>query len=313
MLRKRSIFLFLVLIVLLGMTLVMTSVEEQKQSFYEDEEAFVIEDVSRIDRIIFTGKDFKNELVKNEDSWRIQDEYEVDPDVLEVLMTALKEVRVKKPVANQLASRVSEEIEENGVLVQIFDGEKEISSFWVGGDQERKESYFLKVGSQKPLVVAIPGYDQYVAHIFELKETEWRNRVIFKSNLSTLKKLKVIYPQEPSSSFEIINNDSSFVIPSLENMDTAKLMSYLELYNYVEAENYTYREKFPLFDSLLQSKPLIKIELLDENPQKNNSLTLFQTINDDQTVLGIVGEEQLAVLKYPKIRNLIKKRLDFKK
>jgi hypothetical protein len=135
--------------------------------------------------------------------------------------------------------------------------------------------------------------------------------------------LKISYPQEPIHSFEVRNQDSAFVFSpvnhidtvnsSKEYLDTAKLMSYLDLFNYVEAENYTYRDKFPLFDSLLQSRPLLIIELADQNPRKNNSLKIFRPLNDDYTVLGIVGENQLAVLKYPKIKNIIKRRADFLK
>ncbi|MDQ3395197.1 MAG: DUF4340 domain-containing protein [Bacteroidota bacterium] len=313
MLRKRSIFLFIVLIALMGVTLVLTNIEEKNQGIYDDEKAFAIEDILEIDKVVMEGADEKNELVKDKGIWRVQHKYEADPAMAKVLLQALNEVRIKRPAPNNLTRRIFSELNKKGTHVKVYKGDKLISSFLAGGDMEKRESYFLNTENGEPMIVYIPGYDSYVSGIFELKESDWRNRVIFQSNWTSLQNVKIKYPDENYNDFEINFKDSFFYMPELEQVDTAKMMAYIELYNYVEAENYITKEKFPNLDSLLQSKPFVVIEVNDMNPKKDNTLQLYKPIHHDQTLLGIVGNGQLAVIKYPKVQNLIKKRADFLK
>ncbi|MDQ3536087.1 MAG: hypothetical protein M3421_10730 [Bacteroidota bacterium] len=314
MLRKRSIFLFIVLIALMGVTLVLSTIEEQNQGVYENEKAFAIEDVSRIDRIIMEGADINNELIKDKGIWRIQNQYEADPAMAQVLLQALNEVRIKRPVPGNHSRRISNDLANKGIKVMVYEEDRLISSFLAGGDMEKRESYFADINKdEEPMIVYIPGYDNYVSGIFELKESDWRNRVVFQSNWTSLQNVKVTYPNEPYNDFEIVFEDDFFHMPDVEQVDTAKMMAYIELYNYVEAENYISKEKFPKIDSLLKTSPFIKIEIKDLNSKKDNSLQLFKPVNTDQTLLGIVGNEQMAVVKYPKVQNLIKRRSDFNK
>lgn len=313
MLRKRSIFLFVVLIALMGLTLLLTTIEEKNQGIYEDEMAFAIDDVSGIDRIVMEGADINNELVKDKGIWRIQNKYEVDPAMAQVLLQALNEIRIKRPAPRNLSKRIASDLDKRGIHVKVYENKNLISSFLAGGDLEKRESYFSNTENGDPMIVYIPGYDSYVSGIFELKETDWRNRVIFQSNWTSLQHLKVTYPDEPSNSFEIVFADNFFNMPGIDQIDTAKMMSYIELYNYVEAENYIIQEKFPNLDSLLRTTPFVQIELNDMNNKKDNLLKLFKPVHADQTILGIVGHEQMAVLKFPKVQNLIKKRSDFEK
>lgn len=313
MLRKRSIFLFIVLIALMGVTLVLTSIEEQNQGTFENDEVFAIEDVSRINRIVMEGPEERNELTKDKEVWRIQKQYEADPEMAEVLLKVLNEVRIKRPAPANLSGRITTELDNKGIHVKLYEGDSLIGSFLAGGDLEKRVSYFSNSESGAPMIVYIPGYSNYVSGIFELKEADWRNRVIFHSNWTSLQNVKVTYPEEPLNNFEIIFKDNFFDMPQVEQVDTAKMMAYIELFNYVEAENYISREKFPHLDSLLNTTPFVEFNVEDINSKKSNTLKLFGPVHHDKTILGIVGEGQVAVLKYPKIQNLIKKHSEFEK
>jgi hypothetical protein len=300
MLRKRSVFLFVVLIALMGITLVLTSIEEQNQGFYDEDSMFAINDVSKVDRVVMKGSDFRNELVKDKDNWRIQRKYFADPDMVNVLLNALNEVRVRRPVPRSIASRISNEMDNRGVEVEVYSGNRLISSFLAGGDEEKRDSYFSFSKGGEPMMVYLPGYNTYISGIFELKENEWRDRVVFNSNWTTLQSLEVSYPQNPAQNFQIVFQNDFFHIPDLELVDTAKMMSYIELYNYIEVENYAVGEKFPALDSIRNTTPLVQIKLDDLNSTKSNTLVLYRPLDDDMTTLGVVGEGQLAVFKYQK-------------
>ncbi|CAN5198941.1 hypothetical protein BH23BAC1_BH23BAC1_35760 [soil metagenome] len=313
MLRKRSVFLFVILIALMGITLVLTSIEEQNQGFYDEDSMFAINDVSKVDRVVLKGSDFRNELIRERDNWRIQRKYFADPEMVNVLLTALNEVRVRRPAPRNLAARISNEMDTRGVEVEVYSGKRLISSFVAGGDEEKRDSYFSFSRGGEPMMVYLPGYNLYVSGIFELKENEWRDRVVFNSNWTTLQSLEVTYPQDSGQNFQILFQNDFFTIPEVSSVDTAKMMAYIELYNYIEVENYAVGEKFPALDSIRRTTPLIQIKLKDLNDSKSNTLLLYRPLDDNQTTLGVVGEGQLAVFKYPKIQNLLKTRRDFNK
>jgi hypothetical protein len=313
MLRKRSVFLFVILIALMGITLVLTSIEEQNQGFYDEDTMFAINDITKVDRIVMKGSDFRNELIKDKDRWRIQRKYYADPDMINVLLSALNEVRVRRPVSRNLVARISYEMDTRGVDVEVYSGNRLISSFVAGGDEDKRDSYFSFSRGGEPVMVYLPGYNTYLSGIFELKETDWRDRVVFNSNWTTLQSLNVSYPEDPDKSFNIVFENDFFSIPEVNSVDTTKMMSYIELYNYIEVENYAVGEKFPALDSIRRTTPLIQIKLKDLNSTKSNSLILYKPLDDNQTTLGVVGEGQLAVFKFQKIQNLLKTRQEFSK
>ena len=61
----------------------------------------------------------------------------------------------------------------------------------------------MPVDENQPMIVNIPGYESYVAGIFEIPTNDWRDRTIFSTNYRTLQKLEVQYAQFPEYNFSI--------------------------------------------------------------------------------------------------------------
>lgn len=308
---KKNTTLLIVLLFLFAITAFLLISDEVKKKMVAKEDYFAIQDVSKINKIILKGPDFNHTLALKNGEWQVNSTYPVDQNLMEVLQTILKKVAVKRPVPKAEQKKVSEILANRGVLVEVHGEDKLLRSFVVAGSDDKTASYFHDIGNDVPFVMYIPGYDSYIAGIFELKLHEWRNKLIFSSNWRSLRSVEVSYPGNRAASFEIVFEKDFFKIPGIGKIDTTIMMAYLENLEYFKADNLLADGEYPRYDSLLKTTPLVEITVMDIDTAKNNMLQLYHQINEDPFVLGSTDNHQALLIRYPRLEPFLKSKTDF--
>jgi len=143
---------------------------------------FAIQDASMVEKVVMTGPDFRNELIKKGNQWTINGQYKADPDLTKIMLVVLNRVKARRAVAKANSGEIREQLEQSGVMVQAFGKGQLLSSFISGGNPNQTQTYYELPDQDTPFIVSIPGYESYIAGFFTMKENEWRDRTIFHSN-----------------------------------------------------------------------------------------------------------------------------------
>ena len=134
--------------------------------------------------------------------------------------------------------------------------------------------------ASRPYVMYIPGFEGIVSVRYFLDEVEWRDTGIFDYKIDDISSVKLKYPTEPSSSFQIqvVNKDSFFIVPSDGSGDNLKInkqgvLKYLSSFDFLNAE--AYENENSIKDSLINTEPYLIMSVEDRNGNVKE-MTVFQ-------------------------------------
>ncbi len=277
-----------------------------------DELRFTIENTDVLSRITITGKDHAIDLERQSGIWMLNEQYQGDHYLIELMLSLLNRIRVDQAVAKVNVPGVMELINTTGVQVQLYQEDRIVGKFKVAGDQDQRRTYFLKEQETQPFLVRIPGYNDYLAPIFGLKTIQWRNRLVFNSSWRSVKRVEVTFPGQPKANFEIFYRENFLEIADLHRLDTTKMMTYLQIFEQFPTEGFIDPADYPQYQTLVQnSAPIIQIELEDINANRNNQLELYPKLEGDPYYLGMVGDKDMALFNPSKIEPLMASKIDF--
>ncbi|HLF36277.1 MAG TPA: hypothetical protein VI583_18670, partial [Cyclobacteriaceae bacterium] len=208
--RKKNIRSIVLLVILGSSAVVLALTGNRSGRKITNDRQFMIEDTVSVSRIVIEGEDFINTLERTGGIWKINEKYPADNSMVRVLMAVLHEVRVHRKAPRQMLFEITEGMKSKGIKVSVYDRQDLIHSFIAWGNGT-SVSYF-KEDESDPLVVHLPGYNSYVTGIFEVKENDWRDRLIVSTSWSGLKKYLLEYPGEINDGFTIISDG---LLPSI--------------------------------------------------------------------------------------------------
>ena len=157
--------------------------------------------------------------------------------------------------------------------------------------------------------MTIPGYRVYVAGIFEMKESGWRDKYVFGFNWQNFKRLEAQFLQTPSENFIVSMGKGYLGIQDLAEVDTATLNTFLDNVSLLTVDEY--KTEPGLRDSLLNVKPFMQLIVTDIG---NRAYQLRLFISEKQThAWGIIQDSQVAIFSRRKIQPLLRPKSFFKK
>ena len=278
-----------------------------------DEMMFTLKTGVQFDKIVITGNNVKNLIEKKTAGWTINREHRADPYLIELFGSVMTRNRVKRKIAQSQTEEIMQLLEA-GVMVGIFQDGQSLLAFKVGGDRTQKITYFQNPDQGHGYLVNIPGYNEYLAALFEMTENQWRDRSVFSSTWQSIRRLEVNYADPETESFTIRYERDFLQVDGIEQLDTGVMMHYVENYNLLAADGYIKKEEYPRYDSLLDhSTALAQISLMDIDPSRNNRLTIYPRIGRDPYYLALVGGTDMALFQVSKIDSLLKKMDDFQR
>jgi hypothetical protein len=303
--EKKNIRLIILLVLLISATVIISWVNIQPATII-DKNIFKLQDAKLVDRVVLESAKGKVELKFNGTRWRINDKYEADKNLIDVLFATIQQAEPKRPVSSSLKDSITNELKKNGTKVSLFIKDQLQQIFFAGGNQQKSRAYFEKEGDNNPYIMIIPGYRVYTSGIFELDENGWRDKRIFNFNWRNFKKLTATFPSASNQNFSVTFADRYFGIEGINSIDTTKLNNYLDAVSLLTADRFVNRDSFVGYDSLLTSKPEVTIEVTDV-AERHYQLSIYSS-NETQTVLGRIEGDQLVMFNKQKRSEILRKR-----
>ncbi len=293
--NKRLFGLFLLLVLTTGL-LVYT--EQRSEEKFEQKDIFKVEDLKAIDKVeLRAGKDtIQLSFVGNK--WMVNGTEPADRDMVDVLFATLLQAEAKRPVAESINDSLVQHLQQSGVVVSLFEQGSLMKSFTAGGNIAKSEAYFVNDAAQA-YVMQIPGYRVYVSGVFELSESDWRDKYVFAFNWTNFKNLRVAFAGKPADDFEIKMLDDYFGIEGIQ-VDTTRLNDFLDAVSLLTVDQYV------LGDSLRQQLPVLTITVSDI-ADRQYKLSVYG-ISDKGKTACYLNEKQAAWVDNRKLARLIRNR-----
>jgi hypothetical protein len=276
-----------------------------------DKNLFKNYDLKQIDEVKLESKDGKVELKFNGSKWTVNEQFNADASMIEVLFATLQQSEPKRAVPSSLRDSVSKGLKQNGVKVSLLSsGNKEIG-FYAGGNVQKTQGYFCLEGEEDtPYLMTIPGYRVYVSGIFELDQKNWKDKLVFGFNWRNFEKLEARFPENPQHGFNVALNDSYFGIEGLTAVDTAKLNDFLDDVSLLTADEFMDQSVF----NNVPKPPAAMIITVKDIAQRAYTLELFSPTSTAGTkVAGLINETQWAFFDPERVENILKRRDFFAK
>ncbi|MCC5928183.1 MAG: hypothetical protein JJU28_02960 [Cyclobacteriaceae bacterium] len=272
---------------------------------------FSVADTASIQKIHITRQKENIVLERTSGTWTVNGAYEADEGIMMVVLTVLRQMEVSRGVSRSQAEEIVEGLKTEGAEVQIYDSKGKISHFYAGGNLTKTLSYFTDNQNGQAWIVNLPGYDSYVAGIFEIPAIDWRRRLLFSSTWRSLLKLNANYPYNPNYDFDIEFFAGFLKMPGIEPLDTAAMMEYIEQFEYFQADRFIEEGMFPHYDSLANTPPEFIIKIEDIDKLKNRTLSLYHRIPGDNNILGVLEDGRKALFNYRRIAGIYARKEDF--
>lgn len=257
--QVRNRFLMVSLAVLIGLLVLVLVLKNDRRGADVDSDLFRRTDLKEIDQVILESPKGRTSIAYVNNTWKINNDFQADRNLVEVLFATLKQAEAKRPVASAIQDSLASILSSQGVKVSLYAGETVAESFYAGGNPSKSEAYFMKPDGV-PHVVAIPGYRVYVSGIFELAAANWREKHVFDFNWRNFKRLSAHFLNEKGD-FEVTVERNLAVIAGIHEPDTARLNTFLDQISLLTVEEYV--DNTALRDSLEKIKPVATFTIED--------------------------------------------------
>lgn len=301
--EKRNKGLFILLVVLLASTSVLLYTGQQGEEKFEQKDIFKVEDLKTINKVELRSSNDTVQLSFSGNRWVVNGVEPADRDMIDVLFATLLQAEAKRPVAESKNDSLVQQLQQSGVQVDLFDQAQLVKSFVAGGNEKKSEAYFIDE-SRQAYVMHIPGYRVYVSGVFEMTESDWRDKYVFAFNWTNFKNLAVAFNRKPSDGFDVKMLDGYFGVDGIQT-DTTRLNDFLDAVSLLTVDQYT------ATDSLEDKTPWLTITVSDI-AERQYSLSIFEVTEAGKTAC-LVNEKQGAWIDNRKLVRLIKNRDFFQK
>lgn len=310
--KRNNIYLLSSLLVMVALLAILILFGNSSDKIAVDKNLFKVADQTKIDRVVLKKSNEQIELRFDGAKWVVNNSFEADRQMIQVLFATLLQAEPRRPVAQRLLDSIHQQINTMGVEVKLFEGETLQKNFLVGGNDRKSETYYELAGDDSPYLIAIPGYRVYVAAIFELNAYDWRDKRIFNFNWQNFKRLTASFAENEKESFAISFQNKFFGLEGNAKADTTKLNDYLDAVSLVQAVRYLPAGESAVYDSVLATKPSYSIEVSDI-ANRTYRLDLFPPIKQDPAVLAKLGDGQALLISREDLIRLDRKKSHFER
>jgi hypothetical protein len=272
---------------------------------------FALDENTVITTVLIEGPDVNNHFEYVGQTWMVNDKYKIDISMRDVLFAVLSQVEIRRSVPAEIRDSVSSMLKSSGIKVSILNGQEMIQEYLVGGDSQKANTYFMSTVDDVPYIMVIPGYQSYIAGIFEIKENDWRDRFIFSVNWTNLKTVRINYLEDPGQDFELRYTENFFKIDGQPDLDSAKVLDYIEELSLIQVSEFLDKSEIAKYDSLVSTSPVIRISI--ESIGNNYDLEFFPRLAGDRHQLARLNNTNLVLFNQAGLSPVFKKAEDFVK
>ncbi|MBX2916110.1 MAG: DUF4340 domain-containing protein [Cyclobacteriaceae bacterium] len=306
--EKQNIRLLIGLVISSLALIVVVYISARENFDVVDKQLFQVEDQTEINKVVIKPAQGEEvELDFEGGRWRVNNTYDADQQMIKILFATLLQTEPRRQVATTIQDSISNHIHTTGQAVELYANNNLVKTFWVGGNDRKTETWF-QLPNDVPYVVQVPGYRLYIASVFELTPSDWRDKRVFNFNWQNFKRLEMHFSKQSNQDFTVSLANQLFVINEVAVADTTKLSNYLESVFNLQANQFlTTPGKY---DSLLATTPAYSISVTDI-ANRVYQLEVFPQLKGEQVILGRVNEELPALFSKQQITPIERKRSYF--
>lgn len=308
--ERKNKWQLIILVILIGLTSLAYWVTQKGEGDEVDKNIFRNYDLKTISEVILESPSGKVSLKYSGSRWKLNDQYNASPDMVEVLFATLQQAEPKRPLASALRDSVTTVLAEKGVKVSLLAAGIPEAIFYAGGNSQKTQAFFMDGTERLPYLMTIPGYRVYVSGIFELDESGWRDKFVFGFNWRNFQSLDVRFPGNPEADFVVAMENNYFSVQGLQSVDTTRLNDYLDDISLLTVDEYA-RENTS-FDSLATGDPILKVSVKDIG-RKEYVLEIYPGTGDKARYPGRINGSQWAFFGKTKVSGIIRRRDFFRK
>lgn len=291
----------LALLTLITVAVILLGGGPSKVDFNRDE--FTLNKNAVLTDVTLEGNGVNNSFAFQENHWVVNSKYAMDESMMNVFFTIVSSMQVLRPVGENQRDSIASLVKSTGLKVQIRDNVEVLKEYWIGGNEEKGISWCLG-DDNIPYVVYLPGYQSYLAGIFDARENDWRDRRVFSGTWINTSKVSInMKDGEP------LEMKSSSVVFQIEGYktDTTLLMNYIENVLFLQADDFL--DHSTSLEKLKNDTPIgtIQIEMIGS---RKDYLSLYN-MKDQKKVLGILNDTDFMVFDKRRVDALVKKKTDF--
>ena len=305
--RIKNIVLLGISLLLIILNLWLFNLKPALVSLSFDPDLFMIRDTTQIEKFQFHSK-ILDHYFSRQEGWKINNKFPSDPNLRKMLFTVSKRVKVSRALTGNEKSQLLERNEEMGTSVTLtVDGQERFYS--VVGNANKTKTYFIQ--NQEVYQVDIPGYQDFLASIYELKRDQWRDRLVFNGNWRTIQKMEVVYPDKSDNNLLIRFKETFYEVDGLDQIDSSAVVAYLNQFEYLQANERISPGFSAAFDSLSQTSPEVIISLSDIKYKLPIQIRIFPQLPGQNIQLIMDQDDELMVFESKRILSYYKSRTDF--
>ncbi len=283
--KKKNIRLLVVLGVVLILTMVTYWLDRPANELDVNKELFSLSDPVNINKVALKSSANLVTLSFENGEWRVNDQYEADPQRINVLFAILKQVKVRRQTAKNQQTALDSLFSSKGSEVSFYEGETIVKQFEVVGDPGKSLTYMADAITNDKYLVEIPGYRSYLAGLFELDESGWRNPLVFNLNWANLQDVRVNYYEQAGDNFEIVFEDRDYTVAGINEVDSLRLTDFLDDVSLLYVDDYLTKEEIRQYNGLLE-KPFATIGIKDIG-NNDYSITIFSKVQKSKYLVKI--------------------------
>lgn len=266
-----------------------------------EENLFVLTDTASVETIRIQNEDTDVSLQRNPLGWELNETYPADEGLRRLFMSIMQRVQVKKPV--------DIDIPETAASVTISGSNPLAFQAW--GNLTKTRTYFSMNNGKNVYEVIIPGYNEYLGQIFELKKDQWRDRLVFNGSWRTIQELTLDYVGADENDFTIRFDESFFKVDLIQAIDSNAVVDYLNQFQYFEVNEWISQGRFARYDSLSRMPPLASLTIYDINLREPVIFDMFPSLKNEPFHLVADQQGNLMVIDRKRMLGILRKRSDF--
>jgi hypothetical protein len=327
---KKNVVYLVVFIILLAVAGYLLMQREGKSTLKRTQNYdFTIKDTAAVDKIIISDKrPSKVTLTRTKRGWMVDGESLARRDAIQTLLLTLNRMEMRNFLPERLKETAIKRMAVHGKKVEVFKNGEPFKTFYVGTEsQDEMATYMMIEGSDAPYAVSIPGFNGFLSTRFFANGDLWRSRTIFATPSSRIRKLEVLYPEDPKVSFEVnrFSADSLYIkrvasgeiMQPVNKVNLKLFLSTFEKLSYegaIVSTDAIYAKR----DSLLASTPAFVISLTDTEGSEK-TLTAFhikaapEMAGEDGLPLdydpdrlhAFINKEKMVLVQYYGLRNAL--------
>lgn len=326
---KKQNLILLIILVTLGAAYFFISNDDTNTPRIERRD-FTVKNADEIDKIIITSKTPKQVILdKNKDGWVVNQKYKASKYQIKTLLKTVRKMEIKHPTSKQILNKVYNELTTQGIKVELFGKNKEIKTFYVGGNTfDERGTYMMIEGALTPYAIHIPGFEGYLRSRFIDDELMWRDLEVMDYNPDEIKSVSMEYYDKSESNFTLTNNDGTYTLTNNKGerveVDQQKADKYFGVFEHVALEAYvkstdpigsaeilTLPKVFNLTITTTDNKTLNLRSFQKEDVTKSEDGSQFLSYLDKERLYGTDGES-FFVIQFFVFNPILKQVTDFK-